>query len=200
MGRKLVVIGAGMASGRVLEHLTEAAPDAFDITLFNAEPRGNYNRIMLSPVLSGEKDYADIVTHDDAWYAERGIETRFGEHVTKIDRARRVVVTAKGETGYDHLLIATGSAPFIIPVQGRELAGVVTYRDLDDTNAMISAAKPGAKAVVIGGGLLGLEAAAGLALRGMEVTVIHLMGHLMERQLDPAAGYLLQKALEAKGN
>ncbi len=199
MARKLVVIGAGMASGRVLEHLTEAAPDAFEITLFNAEPRGNYNRIMLSPVLSGEKAYADIVTHDADWYAARGIATRFGEHVTFIDRARKCVVTATGETPYDRLLIATGSAPFIIPVAGRDLPGVVTYRDLDDTNAMIAAATPGAKAVVIGGGLLGLEAAAGLALRGMEVTVIHLMGHLMERQLDPAAGYLLQKTLEAKG-
>ena len=198
MGQRLVVIGAGMASGRVLEHLVEAAPDAFDITLFNAEPRGNYNRIMLSPVLSGEKTYAEIVTHDADWYARHGIATRFGEHVTRIDRARRVVATAKGETPYDHLLIATGSAPFIIPVPGRELKGVVTYRDLDDTEAMIAAARPGAKAVVIGGGLLGLEAAAGLALRGIDVTVIHLMGHLMERQLDPAAGYLLQKALEAR--
>lgn len=199
MGQRLVVIGAGMASGRVLEHLFEQAPDAFDVTLFNAEPRGNYNRIMLSPVLSGEKTYAEIVTHDDAWYATHSVATRFGEHVTRIDRDRRLVVTAKGETPYDHLLIATGSAPFIIPVPGRELKGVVTYRDFDDTEAMIAAARPGAKAVVIGGGLLGLEAAAGLALRGMDVTVIHLMGHLMERQLDPAAGYLLQKALEARG-
>jgi len=199
MAEKLVVIGAGMASGRVLEHLFEQAPGAFDVTLFNAEPRGNYNRIMLSPVLSGEKTYAEIVTHDDAWYAAHGVTCRFGEHVTRIDRARRVVVTAQGETPYDRLLIATGSAPFIIPVPGHKLPGVVSYRDLDDTEAMIAAAQPGAKAVVIGGGLLGLEAAAGLALRGMEVTVIHLMGHLMERQLDPAAGYLLQRALEARG-
>ena len=199
MKQKLVVIGAGMASGRVLESLTEAAPDAFDITLFNAEPRGNYNRIMLSPVLSGEKTYAEIVTHDADWYAALGIKTVLGQAVTKIDRDAKTVTSAEVDTPYDQLIIATGSAPFIIPVQGHKLPGVVTYRDLEDTNAMIAAAKPGAKAVVIGGGLLGLEAAAGMQLRGMEVVVIHLMGHLMERQLDPAAGYLLQKSLEARG-
>ena len=199
MAQKLVVIGAGMASGRVLEKLFEAAPGAFDVTLFNGEARGNYNRIMLSPVLSGDKSYEDIVTHDDDWYAANGVTCRFGEHVTRIDRDRKIVISRSGETPYDTLLIATGSAPFIIPVSGKDLPGVVTYRDLEDTNAMITAAKPGAKAVVIGGGLLGLEAAAGMQLRGMEVTVIHIMGHLMERQLDPAAGYLLQKALEARG-
>lgn len=199
MAQRLVVIGAGMASGRMLEHLFETAPDAYEVTLFNGEARGNYNRIMLSPVLSGEKTYDDIVTHDEDWYIANGVTTRFGEPVTKIDRNRKVVISKGGETPYDKLVIATGSAPFVIPVAGKTLPGVVTYRDLDDTNAMIAAAKPGARAVVIGGGLLGLEAAAGLQLRGMKVTVIHLMGHLMERQLDPAAGYLLQKALEARG-
>ncbi len=198
MTRKLVVIGAGMASGRVLEHVCDAGA-GLDITLFNAEPRGNYNRIMLSPVLSGEKAYGEIVTHDGGWYAARGVKTRFGEHVTKIDRERKVVISRSGETPYDDLIIATGSAPFIIPVAGKELPGVVTYRDLEDTNAMVAAARPGAKAVVIGGGLLGLEAAAGMQARGAHVTVIHIMGHLMERQLDPAAGYLLQKTLEARG-
>lgn len=198
MTRRLVVIGAGMASGRMLEHLFEGGFDGH-VTLFNAEPRGNYNRLMLSPVLSGEKTYDQIVTHDDAWYARHGITCRFGEAVTRIDRDRKVVVSKRGETPYDKLVIATGSAPFVIPVPGRDLPGVVTYRDLEDTNAMIAASRPGAKAVVIGGGLLGLEAAAGMAARGAEVTVIHLMGHLMERQLDPAAGYLLQKDLEARG-
>ncbi|WP_170407581.1 nitrite reductase large subunit NirB [Ruegeria arenilitoris] len=199
MKQKLVVIGAGMASGRVLEHLTETAPDVFDITLFNAEPRGNYNRIMLSPVLSGEKTYEDIVTHDGDWYAQRGIVCRFGEHVVKIDREMKVVEGENGHVPYDKLLIATGSAPFIIPVPGKDLPGVISYRDLDDTNAMIDAAAKGGNAVVIGGGLLGLEAAAGLAERGMTVTVVHLMGHLMERQLDEAAGYLLRKDLERRG-
>lgn len=199
MAKKLVVIGAGMASGRMLEHLFEAAPGAFEVTLFNGEPRGNYNRLMLSPVLSGEKTYAEIVTHDADWYAAHGVACRFGEPVTKIDRERKVVISKGGETPYDALVLATGSAPFIIPVPGKDLPGVVTYRDLEDTNAMIAASVPGAKAVVIGGGLLGLEAAAGMAARGAEVTVIHLMGHLMERQLDPAAGYLLQKDLERRG-
>ena len=196
---KLVVIGAGMASGRVLEHLFEAGAP-FEVTLFNAEPRGNYNRIMLSPVLSGEKAFEEIVTHDDGWYAEHGVTCRFGEKVVAIDRSRKVVVGEKGEVPYDKLIIATGSAPFIIPLPGHDLPGVVAYRDLEDTNAMIAASsRPGAKAVVIGGGLLGLEAAAGLRLRGMDVTVLHLMGHLMERQLDEAAGYLLKKDLEKRG-
>lgn len=199
MTQKLVIIGAGMASGRVIEHLLDTAPDAYDITLFNAEPRGNYNRIMLSPVLSGDKTYEEIVTHSDAWYAEHGITCRFGEHVTAIDRDAKTVTGENGTVSYDKLVIATGSAPFIIPVPGHDLPGVISYRDLDDTNAMIAAAAKGGKAVVIGGGLLGLEAAAGLKERGMDVTVLHLMGHLMERQLDEAAGYLLRKDLEPRG-
>ncbi|GGH44735.1 FAD-dependent oxidoreductase [Frigidibacter albus] len=196
--QKLVVIGAGMASGRMLEQLFDAGAD-FDVTLFNAEPRGNYNRLMLSPVLSGEKSYEQIVTHDAGWYAAHGVDCRFGEAVVKIDRANKVALSGSGGVPYDALVIATGSAPFIIPVPGKDLPGVCTYRDLEDTNAMIAASLPGSKAVVIGGGLLGLEAAAGMAARGAEVTVIHLMGHLMERQLDPAAGYLLQKDLERRG-
>ena len=197
---KLVVIGAGMASGRALEHLLGADPDRFQVTLFNAEPRGNYNRLMLSPVLSGEKSYDEIVTHDHAWYAANGVETRFGEAVTRIDRARRVVVSKAGETPYDRLLIATGSFPFILPLPGKDLEGVIAFRDIDDVERMLETASlAGARAVVIGGGLLGLEAAAGLRLRGMEVVVLHVMGHLMERQLDPSAGYLLQKDLERRG-
>ena len=198
MKQKLVVIGAGMASGRVLEHLTDAAPDAFDITLFNAEPRGNYNRIMLSPVLSGEKTYEDIVTHDDSWYAERGITCRFGEKVLKIDRDLKVVEGENGHVAYDKLLLGTGSSPFIIPLPGHDLEGVIAYRDLEDTHRMM-AMGPDNKVVVIGGGLLGLEAAAGMAAHGVDVTVVHIMGHLMERQLDEAAGYLLKKSLEDKG-
>ena len=197
---KLVVIGAGMASGRVLEHLFDAAPDAYDVTLFNAEPRGNYNRIMLSPVLSGEKSYDEIVTHDEDWYAQRGVTCRFGEKVEAVDRERKVVVGQNGEVAYDKLIFATGSSAFIIPCPGHDLPGVVTFRDMEDTEAMLEASgKPSSKAVVIGGGLLGLEAAAALRLRGMDVTVLHLAGHLMERQLDDAAGYLLRKDLERRG-
>ncbi|MGF1553970.1 MAG: NAD(P)/FAD-dependent oxidoreductase [Paracoccaceae bacterium] len=200
MTERLVVVGAGMASGRAIETLIEADPSAYRVTLFGAEPRGNYDRVMLSPVLAGEKTYDQIVTHDADWYARAGVETRFGEPVTAIDRARRVVVSARGETPYDRLLIATGSTPFVLPVPGRDLPGVLAYRDLDDVEAMVAmAATPGRRAVVIGGGLLGLEAAAGLTARGMAVTVVHLMGHLMERQLDPEAGRLLHDALAGRG-
>ncbi|MEV8466948.1 nitrite reductase large subunit NirB [Fluviibacterium sp. DFM31] len=199
--KKLVVIGAGMATGRALEHLFDADPDAYEVTLFNAEPRGNYNRIMLSPVLSGEKTYEEIVTHGDDWYAQHGVTCRFGEKIAKVDLDRKVVVAENGdEVAFDKLLFGTGSNPFIIPLPGHDLKGVIAYRDLEDTYAMMDAAgTPGAKAVVIGGGLLGLEAAAGLRMRGMDVTVVHLMGHLMDRQLDEAAGYLLRKALTDRG-
>ncbi|MEQ6247602.1 nitrite reductase large subunit NirB [Sulfitobacter sp. HNIBRBA3233] len=198
--QKLVVIGAGMASGRMLENLTEGAPDAWDVTLFNAEPRGNYNRIMLSPVLSGEKSYAEIVTHDAAWYEDKGVTCRFGERVIAIDRAAKTVTGEQGTVAYDKLVIASGSNPFMIPLPGHDLDGVIAYRDLEDTNRMIDiAGNPEAKVVVIGGGLLGLEAAAGLRLRGVDVTVVHIAGHLMERQLDEAAGYLLRRALVDKG-
>ncbi len=199
MAQKLIIIGAGMATGRALEHLLEAAPEAFDIALFNAEPRGNYNRIMLSPVLSGEKTYADIVTHDADWYAARGVICRFGEKVATIDPAAKTVTSETGEVlAYDKLLFGTGSMPFIIPLPGHDLDGVIAYRDLEDTERMMGMGA-GHKVVVIGGGLLGLEAAAGMAARGADVTVVHIMGHLMERQLDAAAGYLLREALIKKG-
>jgi len=201
MTQKLIIIGAGMAAGRALEHLFEVAPNAYDVTLFNAEPRGTYNRIMLSPVLSGDKVFDEIVTHTAEWYEENGVTPRFGEKIVNIDRSAQTVTSENGEVlNYDKLIIATGSNPFIIPLPGHDLNGVIAYRDLEDTNTMIALGdKPGAKAVVIGGGLLGLEAAAGLALRGVDVTVVHIMGHLMERQLDEAAGYLLRKALVDKG-
>ena len=199
MTQKLVVIGAGMASGRMLEHLFDGGAD-YEVTLFNAEPRGNYNRLMLSPVLSGEKTYEQIVTHDDDWYATHGVTCRFGEKVIEIDRDRKVVVGEKGEVAYDKLVVATGSNPFMIPLPGHDLKGVIPYRDLEDTEKMMALGDtPNAKAVVIGGGLLGLEAAAGMAARGVDVTVVHIMGHLMERQLDEAAGYLLRKSLIEKG-
>ena len=144
MTEKLVVIGAGMASGRMLEHLFDANPDAYDVTLFNAEPRGNYNRLMLSPVLSGDKTYDEIVTHDDDWYAANGVTCRFGERVLGIDRERKMVVGEKGEVAYDKLVFGTGSNPFIIPLPGHDLDGVIPYRDLEDTEAMMQLGdKPG---------------------------------------------------------
>jgi len=199
MTQKLIIIGAGMASGRVIEHLRDAATDAFDITLFNAEPRGNYNRIMLSPVLSGDKTYQEIVIHDAEWYENNDVTCRFGEKVATVDTAAKTVTAENGDVlSYDKLLFGTGSNPFIIPLPGHDLDGVIAYRDLEDTQQMMTLGE-GHKAVVIGGGLLGLEAAAGMAARGVDVTVIHIMGHLMERQLDEAAGYLLRKALVDKG-
>jgi len=198
--QKLVIIGNGMAPGRMMEELLKRAPRAFEITIFNAEPRVNYDRIMLSPVLSGETTFDDIVIHDDAWYADNGITLHKGKRVTRIDRDAKQVIAADGTVAaYDRLVIATGSSPFIIPVPGHELVGVLAYRDLDDVEAMVKAAKAGGRAVVIGGGLLGLEAAAGLRMQGMEVDVVHLMQTLMERQLDTAAGHLLRKAVEERG-
>ncbi|APX89168.1 nitrite reductase large subunit [Brevirhabdus pacifica] len=200
MAKNLIVIGAGMASGRMLEHLLEDQAGDWNITLFNAEPRGNYNRLMLSPVLSGEKTYDEIVTHDAAWYERHGVTCRFGERVLRIDRDRRIVEGENGALPYDRLVIATGSNPFMIPLPGHDLEGVIPYRDLEDTERMMALEnRPDARAVVIGGGLLGLEAAAGMKARGIDVTVVHVMGHLMERQLDEAAGYLLRKALEGRG-
>ncbi|MPZ36449.1 MAG: nitrite reductase large subunit [Rhizobiales bacterium] len=198
--QKLVVLGNGMAAGRVLDELFARAPDLYDVTIFGAEPRVNYDRIMLSPVLAGEKSFGDIIVHDDDWYSRHRVDLRKGETVVAIDRAARVVRTQSGAVEhYDKLIVATGSKPILIPVPGAELLGVVTFRDLDDVNAMLAAAEKGGNVVVIGGGLLGLEAAAGLALKGMKTTVVHLMPTLMERQLDPNAAYLLQKAIEKRG-
>ncbi|MEM9733831.1 MAG: nitrite reductase large subunit NirB [Pseudomonadota bacterium] len=193
--RKLVVVGNGMAPGRMLEYVLEADPNRFDITIFNAEPRVNYNRLMLSPVLSGEKTYEDILTHDDDWYATHGITLHKSARVETIDREAKTVTSVNGITAeYDDLVIATGSSPIIIPLPGHDLEGVLTYRDLDDVERMIEASNTKQHAVVIGGGLLGLEAAAGLKMQGLDVSVIHLAPTLMERQLDAAAGHLLEKA------
>ena len=200
MTQKLVIVGNGMAPGRMLEHLLEQAPGRYAVTIFNAEPRVNYDRIMLSPVLSGEKSYEEIIIHGDGWYIRNGITLYKGHRIVAIDRVGKTVTSDRGvTTSYDKLVIATGSVPFIIPVPGNDLPGVLSYRDLDDVNAMLLAAQSRAKAVVIGGGLLGLEAAAGLEMQDMDVTVLHVMPTLMERQLDPAAGYLLQRAVEARG-
>ncbi len=196
----LIVIGNGMAGCRAVEEILARDAGQYRITIFGAEPHVNYNRIMLSPLLAGEKSFEDIVINDEAWYADNGIELIAGDPVVKIDRQIQTVTAQSGRTeSYDKLLLATGSDPFIIPVPGHDLPGVVTFRDMDDVGAMLRAASSGTHAVVIGGGLLGLEAAHGLSLRGMSVTVIHLMPTLMERQLDEAAGWLLKEALEARG-
>ncbi len=197
---KLVMVGNGMAGVRTLEELYKIAPDLYDITVFGAEPYANYNRILLSPVLAGEQTIKDIMLNDVDWYAENGITLHLGKKITKIDRVKQLVIAEDGTMAeYDRLLLATGSNPFMLPIPGKDLQGVISYRDIYDTNAMIEAASKYKNAVVIGGGLLGLEAANGLKLRGMEVTVVHLPETLMERQLDHTAGKMLQKSLEDRG-
>jgi nitrite reductase (NADH) large subunit len=197
---KLVMVGNGMAGVRTLEELRKIAPDLYDITVFGAEPYANYNRILLSPVLAGEQTIQDIMLNDVDWYAENDITLHLGKKIVKIDRKKRIVTADDGtEAEYDRLLMATGSTPFMLPVPGKDLQGVIAYRDIYDTNKMIEAAEKQSHAIVIGGGLLGLEAANGLKLRGMDVTVVHLPAWLMERQLDVVAGKMLQKSLEDRG-
>ncbi len=198
--RKLVMVGNGMAGVRTLEELLKHAPDLYEITVFGAEPHPNYNRILLSPVLAGEQTIEQIILNGYDWYAEHNITLHTGKQVVSIDRMRRIVTASDGTTAhYDRLLLATGSNPFILPIPGKDLDGVLGYRDIADTQAMIDAATTHKHAVVIGGGLLGLEAANGLKVRGMNVTVVHLADSLLERQLDRSAGTLLRKSLEERG-
>ncbi|HEX5392474.1 MAG TPA: nitrite reductase large subunit NirB [Rhodocyclaceae bacterium] len=201
---KLVLVGNGMAGVRTVEELLKIAPDMYDVTVFGAEPHPNYNRILLSPVLAGEMMLQDIVLNPLEWYAENNITLHTGKKVTKIDRLARKVFADDGmgnvtEVEYDRLLLATGSLPFILPVPGKDLPGVIAYRDIADTETMIQTAATHKHAVVIGAGLLGLEAANGLALRGMEVTVVHLGEWIMERQLDRSSADMLMQSLMDKG-
>lgn len=196
----LVVVGNGMAGMRTVEELLKLAPDLYHITVFGAEPHGNYNRILLSPVLAGEKTVDDIMLHTREWYAQNGITLHAGDPVVRIDRKARRVESLSGlKVSYDRLLLATGSTPFIVPVPGHELPGVIGFRDIDDVDIMLRAAREHRHAVVIGGGLLGLEAANGLQRQGMDVTVVHMSGSLMNQQLDAPASMLLKTALEARG-
>jgi nitrite reductase (NADH) large subunit len=200
MKEKLVLIGNGMAGMRTIDELFKLAPDKYEITVFGAEPHGNYNRIMLSPVLAGDKTIDDIVTHNIDWYEEHDITLYTKTTVTQIDRKNKLVIADNGVTvPYDKLLLATGSNPFMLPLPGNDLKGVISFRDINDVNEMIHAAKTHKKAVVIGGGLLGLEAANGLRIQGMDVTVVHRSESLMNMQLDKAAAALMQTELEATG-
>jgi nitrite reductase (NADH) large subunit len=201
---KLVMVGNGMAGVRTLEELIKNEPELYDITVFGAEPHPNYNRILLSPVLAGEQTVEQIILNPFQWYEDNHITLHAGRTVTEVDRVKRLVrsVDADGpviEAPYDRLLLCTGSNPFMLPVPGKDLKGVIAYRDIADTNTMIETARSHRHAVVIGGGLLGLEAANGLMLRGMSVTVVHVNAWLMERQLDDVAGALLRKSLEERG-
>lgn len=198
--QKLVVIGNGMAGMRTVEELLKLDGETYDITVFGAEPYGNYNRIMLSPLLAGEKTVDEIMINTPEWYQQNKIRLYAGDPVVEIDRARRRVIAKSGlEASYDRLLLATGSDPFIIPVPGNALPGVISFRDIKDVDAMLRAADNHRRAVVIGGGLLGLEAANGLMKQGMRVTVVHSSDNLLNRQLDPTAAQLLQQELETRG-
>jgi nitrite reductase (NADH) large subunit len=200
MKEKLVLIGNGMAGMRTIDELFKLAPDKYEITVFGAEPHGNYNRIMLSPVLAGDKTIDDIITHDIEWYERKGIKLYTNTTVKEIDRINKLVIAEDGIiANYDKLIIATGSNPFMLPLPGRDLEGVISFRDINDVNEMIKTAKTHKKAVVIGGGLLGLEAANGLRIQGMDVTVVHRSESLMNMQLDTDAAALMQTELEATG-
>jgi len=200
MKEKLVLIGNGMAGMRAIEELLKLDDEMYDITVFGEEPYGNYNRILLSPVLAGEKTIDEIMLNDDQWYADNHVTLYKNKTVVNVDRKKQIVIADDGrEVPYDRLLLATGSSPFIIPVPGHDLPGVISFRDIHDVDLMLEASDKHKHAVVIGGGLLGLEAANGLMLQGMNVTVVHLGDVLMERQMDTVAGGMLKKSLEERG-
>jgi nitrite reductase (NADH) large subunit len=197
--QKLVVIGNGMAGVACVEQILRHRP-AFDITIFGDETHVNYNRILLSAVLAGERSVDEITLNDWDWYRSNNIDLRVGVRIVDIDQQCKVVRgDDDSETPFDKLIIATGSSPFIPPIAGVDKEGVFTFRNLADTRSLLERSRPGTKATVIGGGLLGLEAARGLQVQGCEVTVVHLMGHLMERQLDPTGGAYLRKKMENIG-
>ncbi|MFD3258675.1 nitrite reductase large subunit NirB [Paenibacillus lentus] len=196
---KLVVIGNGMAGISTVEQILKLTTQ-YEITVFGSEPHPNYNRIMLSYVLEGSKTIDDIVLNDWQWYADHGITLHTETKVAKIDELSKEVVTEQGmRVPYDKVIIATGSNSFILPIPGSDKQGVIGFRDIADCNQMLEAAKTYKKAAVIGGGLLGLEAAKGLVQLGMDVTVVHLMEDLMERQLDHQAALMLRAELERQG-
>ncbi|WP_413240775.1 nitrite reductase large subunit NirB [Paenibacillus sp. 1P07SE] len=196
---KLVVIGNGMAGISTVEQILKLT-SRFDITVIGSEPYPNYNRIMLSYVLEGSKTLQDIVLNDVQWYEDHNITLHMGTTAARIDAEAREVVTDQGaHIPYEKIIIATGSSSFILPVPGHDKQGVVGFRDIADCDAMLEAARTYSKAAVIGGGLLGLEAAKGLVQLGMDVTVVHLMEDLMERQLDPQAAAMLKAELERQG-
>ncbi len=196
--KRLVIIGAGMAANRLLGEIAERCPGDYDVTILGAEAHRPYNRILLSPLLAGERAAEDLVLEESRAFA--GAAFHLGDPVAFLDREQRVAITESGRRfPYDRLVLAVGSEPIRPQLPGIDLSGVFTFRDRADADALIDASAAARCAVVVGGGLLGLEAACGLARRGVEVTVVHLMGWLMERQLDRAAGELLRLSLEARG-
>lgn len=197
---RLVVVGNGMAAMRTVEELLALHPERYQITVISKEPHGAYNRILLSPVLAGEKTFDQIMLNRPEWYAEQGISLKSGVSVQAVNRARREVQLDNGEVlGYERLLLATGSNPFIIPLPNHQHPAVISFRDINDVDTMLANAANCRNVIVIGGGLLGLEAANGLNKRGIKVTVVHDVGYLLNRQLDQAAADLLQGFLEQQG-
>src|SRR5260370_5424120 len=189
-----------MAGMRTIDEILARDRDRFDIEVIGAEPHPNYNRILLSSVLAGEKEIDEIVLHSREWYARNSIAVNLGEAAVRLDAGAKPVMTASGRaTGYDALVLATGSRPVVPPLTGLELPGVCAFRNIADLELMREASRRGGRAVVVGGGLLGLEAAFGLMKRGMTVTLLHLMQTPMERQLDEATGPLLHRDLERSG-
>lgn len=199
MKQRLVVVGGGMAALRLVEELVEHCPGRYEIIIAAKEARAPYNRVLLSSLLAGEAQDSDIELRPASWYDEKGVQLLVGVEASGLRPARQEVVLSTGaRLGYDRLVLATGSKAIRLPVPGHTLRGVLTFRNLDDVSTLQCAA-PGSHAVVIGGGLLGIEAACGLIKRGLAVTLIHIMPRLMERQLDARAAALLKTALEHKG-
>jgi nitrite reductase (NADH) large subunit len=200
MSEPLVVIGNGMAAARFAEELSSRALGRYAVAVVGEEPRLAYNRVLLSSVLAGEVASSDIELKPSGWWRDRGITLRYGCRATAIDARARTVALADGRAlPFSKLVLATGSQPIRPPLPGMSLPGVITFRDINDIWTIWHRAGTGDRVVVIGGGLLGLEAAYGLAKAGARVTVLHLMDRLMERQLDPHAAAMLRRAVEAKG-
>ena len=185
---KLVVIGNGLAGARLVEDILAGDPDIFDITMFGDKPYGNYNRILLSNVLNGFQDAQEILLNPLAWYKENNITLHAGQWITRIDREAKTVFAGKVGVTYDNLVFATGSRPFIPPIPGTTHHGVFAFRTLDDCRNIAEYARNCKKALVIGGGLLGLEAAKGLMTHDVEVTVVEMAPWLMSVQLDDGGG------------
>src|SRR5580698_7133959 len=200
MSEPLVIIGNGMAAARLCEELSQRALGRYAIAVIGEEPQLAYNRILLSSVLAGDVAASDIALKPASWWRDRGVTLRYGAAATAVDISRRTVTLSDGKTmAFAKLVFATGSRPIRLPVAGADLRGVLTFRDMSDVASILRAARRDTRAVVIGGGLLGIEAACGLVKAGAKVTLIHLMERLMERQLDARAGAMLKRAVEAKG-
>lgn len=200
MAEPLIIVGNGMAATRLADELSQRALGRYSVAVIGDEPRLAYNRVLLSPLLAGEIGEREIELKPSAWWRDRGISTFYGRGVESIDRSMRTVTLGDGLTlPYGKLVLATGSTPLRPPFPGSDLAGVVTFRDTADVDAMRAYARRGARIVVIGGGLLGLEAAYGLARASAAVTLLHLVDRLMERQLDHEGASLLAAAMAVRG-